>query len=390
MKKLTCAILIISHLTFLAAAQNKKADPEVRFIKGNIQEKIAAVKDADKDVSSKMSLKAVNFVLENMHIIADDRDLAGLAIAAVMTYPVSEFNADREGTINRLGSIYYGFRDSNVRIAVLDKFELFAKKSDSQEIVHFVNNYLKAAQEDKTQATEVECKAIDVLAVIGNNESFEILYSSCKNKTWPKLEKNLINTLASLIEKSSSELVTIISKSDFAEMQKIYSVFVDNDKISSSVRSETAENLLNNSMIIIRDSSSVTKEIAQFQLGVCKVLSDNNWTRSSSLMISYFEVAKREFEAGFISDSDFANVIRYIEKLSSKDSVRLFVDYLGDLNMEMNKGNLPALNVVSAVIQALGDLGDKSSFDCLLYTTYLAYPENIVTQARNALSSLKW
>ena len=56
----------------------------------------------------------------------------------------------------------------------------------------------------------------------------------------------------------------------------------------------------------------------------------------------------------------------------------------------MDNGNLPAVNIVSALIQSLGALGDKSAFDCLLYTTYLNYPENIVAQARSALSSLKW
>ena len=389
MKK-TLSILTVAFMTFLAAAQSKKTDPEVKFIKGNIQDKIASVKDADREQASKMSVKAVSFVLENMHIIPDDRDLSGLAIAAVMTYPESEFVSNPEDSINKLGAIYYGFKDSNVRISVLDKFELFAKKSNAKEIVAFINTYLEAAKDDKTQATEVERKAIQVVSSIGDNDSFRILYSSLKNKTWPKLERPLVESLSNLAEKSLRELIITIDKSDFAEMQLIFEIFVNNDKISSSIRAEIAENLLKKTMIIIRDSASVTKEISQFLLANCKILADNNWTRSSALMISYFDVAKSQFDAGFISEAEFANVIKYIEILSSKDSVKIFVDYLGDLNMEMNKGNLPALTVVSAVIQALGDLGDKSSFDCLLYTTYLNYPESIVTQARNALSSLKW
>ena len=87
---------------------------------------------------------------------------------------------------------------------------------------------------------------------------------------------------------------------------------------------------------------------------------------------------------------EFEKVILYLEKTASKESVKVLSSYLEELNKDTENGSLPAVNIVSAVIQALGNLGDKSAFDCLLFTTYLNYPEDIVAQARRALSSLKW
>ena len=46
--------------------------------------------------------------------------------------------------------------------------------------------------------------------------------------------------------------------------------------------------------------------------------------------------------------------------------------------------------VLLAVIESLGALGDKAAFDNLLYVTYLPYPETITTAARTALAGLKW
>ena len=165
---------------------------------------------------------------------------------------------------------------------------------------------------------------------------------------------------------------------------------MENSSISSTLKSEIAENLLSNSMIIIRDSSKITKELSLFQLNNCHVLYQNSWTRSSPLMISYFDVAKSEYKAGLLTSEEFEKVILYLEKTASKESVKVLSSYLEELNKETENGSLPAVNIVSAVIQALGNLGDKSAFDCLLFTTYLNYPEDIVAQARRALSSLKW
>ena len=61
------------------------------------------------------------------------------------------------------------------------------------------------------------------------------------------------------------------------------------------------------------------------------------------------------------------------------------------MNKAQEAGNSPDKAVVLAVINALANLGDKSSFDCLLYVTYVKdYPEEVAVAARNALTRLKW
>ena len=52
--------------------------------------------------------------------------------------------------------------------------------------------------------------------------------------------------------------------------------------------------------------------------------------------------------------------------------------------------NVSDEEVLLAVIESLGALGDKAAFDNLLYVTYLPYSETITTAARTALAGLKW
>ena len=56
----------------------------------------------------------------------------------------------------------------------------------------------------------------------------------------------------------------------------------------------------------------------------------------------------------------------------------------------MEKGTPVASEIVLAVINTLGAIGDKSAFDSLLAVTYLNYEESVLTAARDALSGLRW
>lgn len=390
MKKIIINITLSFFLCVAIFASPVKGNPDVKFVKGNIQDKISSIKEDSIDYKYGIAVKAVDFVITNIELLKDDREFAGLAIAAVYSYPEKEYIENTKETIDKFGSIFYSIKDENVKLSVLDKLSLFSEKIKSDESVAFINTYLKGASEDTLSLTSVEKKAIQILAKIGDHKSFDILYASYKNNIWPEYKSEIKNSLIALSEKSTRTILGIIKKADFEEMKLIYTVFIDNSSISSTLKSEIAENLLSNSMILIRDSSKITKELSLFQLNNCNVLYQNSWTRSSPLLISYFDVAKSEYKAGLLTSEEFEKVILYLEKTASKESVKVLSAYLEELNKETENGSLPAVNIVSAVIQALGNLGDKSAFDCLLFTTYLSYPEDIVAQARRALSSLKW
>lgn len=363
---------------------------KIKFVKGNIQDKISTIKEADKVNSAKLSSFAIDFVLDNMNLLNNDRDLAGLAIAAVLAFPESDYLASSMEWISKFESIYYNFSDENVKIAILDKIAALSNVKVEEKSITFINNYLNEANKDKVKSSEVEKKAIQIISKIGNQSSFEILYNIYQNSNWSDINNDVKNALILLAAKSADKIDSLIQNADFSKLQQIYSIFLENPQNTVNLNPEIAEKLLTASMIIIRDSSKISKEISDFQLNNAKILYDFKWTRSSELMVSYFEVAKTEYAANFLTDSDFSNVIKYVERLASKNSVNIFVAYLEDLHRQMSLGTLSSETVVSALIQALGSLGDKSAFDCLLYTTYLGYSENIIAQARSALSSLKW
>ena len=76
--------------------------------------------------------------------------------------------------------------------------------------------------------------------------------------------------------------------------------------------------------------------------------------------------------------------------ISPLDAVNPLIKYLVELNVQLEYNKSVAQNVVLAVINSLGAIGDKQAFDSLLSVTYLNYPEPVLSAARQALAGLRW
>ena len=77
--------LFLTVLIFLSSVYGQEYKKQ--FIKGNISDKTVAVREASGQEGIWLSQKAIDFVLENNEIIGTDRDMDGLAVAAVLSLP---------------------------------------------------------------------------------------------------------------------------------------------------------------------------------------------------------------------------------------------------------------------------------------------------------------
>ncbi len=375
---------ICMSLSKPAAAQQ---NAHVQFVKGNISDKISAVKSSG---DGELAKKAVDFVIENSKLLKNDRDLAALAVAGILSYPAQEHQNDPAAVYNDFSAVFYGLDDMNVRVSVLDKARsLFAQKPYAQWTA-FVNNYLSQKISSGGAADESVKKSISALGDIGDGSSFAVLYAILRQNIWTDLQPAANDSMSKIADKSLNEIFDAADKAELVELKQLSSIFVKNDKLSAALRSEIAEKLLNRSMILSGNSSS-SQDLAIFQLEEAKVLAENKWTRAGSLAKDYFAVAKSAYNGKFLTSEQFSQAISCVELLASRQAVAPLSEYLDQMNKAQEAGNSPDKAVVLAVINALANLGDKSSFDCLLYVTYVKdYPEEVAVAARNALTRLKW
>lgn len=384
MKKGVC---IVAGMVIAAHASAQLAtDAQRQFIKGNLSEKTAAIREAAGDDIALLSQAGLDFAILNKPLLGDDRELSALAAASVLVSPVTAIAPRQADSLSdKLAHIFSLYDDETVRIVVLEKLVSLSAQHRSEKAVALVNGYLQAASENETTKA-----AIAAAGAVGDGTTFGIIYDAWKTGRWQSLAAETASALVELSERSIADAVQAISVADVRETYAFFTLLTGDEKKSPNFKAEIAENALSKAIYTTEDFSGSMEETISLQAAAVKVIAESHWVRASQLVIRYFSLAREEYEANVLREAMFTDVIFCMSQLASPDTAQALSAYLADLNRHAESNDMPAKPVVLAVISALGALGDKAAFDNLLYVTYLPYPQDVIAAARSALAKLKW
>ena len=390
MMKKTLSLIFLMTAVISAYAQTSK----IKFIKGNIADKTAAVREASGAEAEWISDQAVAFCLENKESLGNDRELDGLAVAAILSYSPDtvkkQSEAQKQKLTDNLISLFTEFnKSSTVQIAVISKSVALKDSLPTASFTALINSYLKTS-DVKSADSGVFKACISALESIGNEESFKLLYGFLDNNSYSAYKKEIEKTTIALIPNAMDEVIGLLKGSDMKKIMAVYDLVQKNSQISKKNLCEIAENVLSESILLIDNSSAASPDTIKVQLNALNILSENRWTRASSVALSYFELSKKLYEKKSISEEEFKTVITSLRNIAPLDAVAPLISYLEELNGRTEKGSPVASEIALAVINTLGAIGDKSAFDSLLAVTYLNYEESVLTAAREALSGLRW
>jgi hypothetical protein len=82
--------------------------------------------------------------------------------------------------------------------------------------------------------------------------------------------------------------------------------------------------------------------------------------------------------------------INCLGAMGNSESAQVLALQMGFINSQVEGGAEFDEDLIVALVQALGEIGDKIAFDHLLYIGYLDYPERIHAAAKDSLNRLKW
>ncbi|MBO4640615.1 MAG: HEAT repeat domain-containing protein [Treponema sp.] len=352
-----------------------------QFIKGNIQDKTTAVREASGQEGIWLSQKAIDFVLEYNEITGTDRDMDGLAVAAVLSLPNDYVSGLSESEKNQVMSkfieLFEKFSRSNtVQIAVQSKVLALKDNMNTDAFTDVLNKFLQSSSVLSSDSSLLK-SVINSLGFIGNNISFSILYNNLNDKRYSAYYSEIEQTIQKLIPVSMNEVLQIVHSKDSANTQRIFNI-VKQASITTNNLCEIAENVLNDSPLI------------SIKFEALEILNKNKWTRASNSVLAFFQTSQKDFQNQIVTENQFVTLINSLVNISPLDAVTPLIKYLGELNQQLEYNNTVNQNVVLAVINSLGAIGDKSAFDSLLAVTYLNYPETVLSAARQALAGLRW
>lgn len=393
MKKIAFLLIIFSHILFLCA-QNPDNEKLIKFIKGNISEKTSAVREASGAESILLALKAIDFSLENKDLLGNDRELEGLAVAAILSispdYIKNANDSQKSIIVSQFINLFNKFFESNtVAIATLTKYSSLYEYMQDRQFVETLNFFLKSQEIKKTDESVIK-SVLNTLQLIGNSETFLILYSVLNDKDYSNIKNEIENTLVSLAFISQNEIIGLLETADVKDLSQIFKIIKKNSKISKNYVCDVSEKVISKSILLLGSSSFVSQEDILVQLEALNNLSDNKWTRASLVAVSYFQFAKKIYNQNLMTETQFESVINCLSNVSPVDAVIPLTAYLEELNRQKENETDVSSAIVLSVIKTLGAIGDKSAFDSLLAVTYLDYDESILSAARKALSGLRW
>ena len=393
MKKIAFLFILFSQVFFLFA-QNADNEKLIKFIKGNISEKTSAVREASGAESILLALKAIDFSLENKDLLGNDRELEGLAVAAILSispdYIKNANDSQKSIIVSQFINLFNKFSTSNtVAIATLTKYSSLYEYLQDRQFVETLNFFLKSQEIKKTDES-VMTSVFNTLQLIGNSETFLILYDIFDDKNYAHLKNEIENTLVSLSFISQNEIIGLLETADIKDLSQIFKIIKKNSKISKNYVCDVSEKVISKSILLLGSSSFVSQEDILVQLEALNNLSDNKWTRASLVAVSYFQFAKKIYNQNLMTETQFESVINCLSNVSPVDAVNPLTAYLEELNRQKENEMDVSSAIVLSVIKTLGAIGDKSAFDSLLAVTYLDYDESILSAARKALSGLRW
>ena len=393
-RKFIFVILSTATLMLFAQTNSNLGKSSSKFIKGNITDKTAAVREASESEAEWITNQAIKFCLENKILLGTDRDLDGLAVAAILSISPEKIQKNSEVkktelSLNLIDLFSQFDKSSTVQIAVLNKIVALKDSVPVQPFTKTLNLYLQN-NENGSIEQGVFKNILVTLAEIGDNESFTILYKFLSDRKYQAYYSEIETATIALIPSAMNEVISLIKGQDMQKISSTFALVQKNSKISQKNLCEISENVLNESILLTENSSGISAGSIDMQLTALSILDANKWTRASTLALSYFNLSKKFYEKGNMNVNQFTTVISSLRNIAPLDAVTPLTSYLEELNGRVESEKQVSSEVALAVIKTLGAIGDKAAFDSLLAVTYLNYDESVLTAARDALSGLRW
>ena len=390
MFKKTGFIVILSIFSLKLFAESKI----VKYVKGNISDKTAAVREASGTEADFLCEKALDFVLLNKDLLGNDRELDALAVAAALSisndYISSLSEKQKLVLMNKLSDLFAKFTNSGtVQSTIISKVVAQHNQLPYSDFTAMLNSYIYKTPINQIDSS-VAKSIFSSLEVIGNSESFTILYSLWNNPKYSNYSKSIESALASLVPLSMNEIIKVVQTGKIDQISLLFKLIKNNTNIPKNYCCEIAENVLSESILLMDDSSKITDLLTGIQIESMKILSENNWTRASTVALAYFEFSKTLYSLNYLKEAEMKAIISSLCNISPLNAVTPLTMYLEELNSKKEQNETVSNEIVLSVINTLGAIGDKSAFDSLLAVTYLTYPESILSAARGALAGLRW
>ncbi|MDR2901344.1 MAG: hypothetical protein LBV20_07490 [Treponema sp.] len=395
-KSLFCFALLSFVGIQVLFAQNSEAiltSYKRNFVKSNLASKSGILRDAATDEKASEFMGslyefALNFVLQYTDILQDDPDMVNLAVSASRGLGEVSYT---DGT-EVLWKLFISCKETVTRVEALKGLALLGKGNTL--VVNNLNQYLLDQNDlflsGMTPDYPILSACISALGNLADSESFSVLFSSMIVGYSDTISRDAAKALSLLQGDYRSFLLTVIKNNPPAEKLAAFNAGMGTSKFVPDDLGELAEASLSITLEPLFSNDEVKGILDELRYASIRQLTALKWKHALDLAIKNFYRVQEDYSAGTAEKGQLIDAIKCLGVMESPTAAQNLALYLGLLNSQMERTGQFDEEITLAIIQVLGDMGDKISFDYLLYMSYLAYPETIQSAARGALDKLQW
>ncbi len=361
------------------------------FAIASLDVKLQIIQDAAKASGAEMGplyLQAIDFVLDNSAFIHADirfRQLGMIALAEVTRIEYVEAR-------HALWKLFEADEETTMRVAVMNAMSVLVQ--DDNEIVEMMNGWLQTQNAVFATGTipdlQVIAACIQSLGKIGVPSSFPIVFSAMTLGYSDGITNLSRQALLGMPGDFTESLLGILEGSPLAEKKVALIMALASDKLDDDEKGEIAEYAL--TMALRTTARDVLEREATREMRYLAVaaLSERKWSKATEFVIEHFNATLAEYERGVSGKSFVLEAIATLGNMGAHEAAVRLTQYLVLLNSYTEKGRGYDEQIVLAVLSNIGKLGDKVSFDDLMYTQYLNYSNTVKKEAKKAAESISW
>jgi hypothetical protein len=331
---------------------------------------------------------ALHFVLQYEDVLQDDPDMINLAVSASRGLRESSYTA---GT-DVLWQIFLNCKDSVTRVEALRGLAVLGKENPS--VVANLNQYLLNQNDQFATGFgpdyPVLSACISALGELADSKSYSVLFSTTIAGYQENITREAVRALSLLDGDYKSFLLGVIKNNPASEKLAAFNAGFSTEKFTSNDLGDISETALSITLEPLSFNAETEEVLTELRYASVRRLTSLQWIKAVDLAIKNFYRVQEDYSIGKAEKLRLVEAVQCLGVMESPSAAQNLALYLGLLNSQMERTGQFDEEITLAIIQVLGNMGDKISFDYLLYVSYLTYPQTIQTAAKEALEKLKW
>jgi HEAT repeat protein len=330
--------------------------------------------------------QALEFVIDNASIFENDLVARELGILAVRLVGMSGYR----DALYSLWEYFTAVEERSIRIEVLNAIGSLAPVDP--RLVNNLNRWLDGENDrlrvDEEVDLEVIEEAIVALGKIGDDSSFPVLFSASILGGSDDIDEKAIEALYSIEGNFQDLILRVVEENPLTEKLEALRIGLSNEDINENEKGEIAELALSKGLYTAAGQSQEREILRQIRYESVRALTKYSWSTATNDVIEHFDQTLQEAILGIGRTSHVLEAIGALGAMNTHEAAVRLSLYLDLLNSDVERGKSVEDEIVLAVIQSLGELGDKVAFDYLLYARLLDYSDSIKKAAQDSLNQL--